>query len=56
MRDFNDWELDMVGNLLHILRGYKPTLEEDAVYWKGGRNGQFKVKEAYNLVVNKLGG
>nr|CAN81329.1 hypothetical protein VITISV_039333 [Vitis vinifera] len=52
--DFNDWELDMVGNLLHVLRGYKPTSEEDAVYWKGGRNGQFKVKEAYNLVVNTV--
>ena len=54
MRDFNDWELDMVGNLLYVLRGYKPTLEEDSVYWKGGRNGQFKVKEAYNLVVNTV--
>ena len=52
--DFNDWELDMVGNLLHVLRGYKPTSEQDAVYWKGGRNGQFKVKEAYNLVVNTV--
>ena len=54
MRDFNDWELNIVGNLLHVLRGYKPTLEEDSVYWKGGRNGQFKVKEAYNLVVNTV--
>ena len=54
MRDFNDWELDMVGNLLHVLRDYKPTLEEDSVYWKGGRNGQFKIKEAYNLVVNTI--
>ena len=54
MRDFNDWELDMVDNLLYVLRGYKPTLEEDSVYWKGGRNGQFKVKEAYNLVVNTV--
>ncbi|RVX21874.1 hypothetical protein CK203_001382 [Vitis vinifera] len=25
--------------------------EEDAVFWKGGRNGKFKVKEAYNLVL-----
>ena len=40
VRGFNDWELDMVG--------------EDAVFWKGGRNGQFKVKEAYNLVVNTV--
>ena len=54
MRDFNDWELDMVGNLLHVLRGYKPTLKEDSVPWKGGRNGQFKVKEVYNLLVNPI--
>ena len=54
VRDFNDWELDMVGNLLHVLRGHKPTSKEDTVYWKGGRNGQFKVKEAYNLVVNTV--
>ncbi|RVW30917.1 hypothetical protein CK203_097314 [Vitis vinifera] len=24
LRDFNDWELDLVGDFLHILRGYKP--------------------------------
>ncbi|RVW35996.1 putative ribonuclease H protein [Vitis vinifera] len=51
VRGFNDWELDLVGNLLHALRGFNPTLEEDAVFWKGGRNEKFKVKEAYNLVL-----
>ena len=54
VRGFNDWELDLVGNLLHTLRGFNPTLEEDAVFWKGGKNGKFKVKEAYNLVVNSV--
>ncbi|RVW26081.1 putative ribonuclease H protein [Vitis vinifera] len=24
LRDFNDWELDLVGDFLHILRGHKP--------------------------------
>ena len=52
LRDFNDWELNLVGNLLHVLRGYRLTLEDDSVSWKGGRNGQFGVKEAYNLLVN----
>ncbi|WJZ84180.1 hypothetical protein VitviT2T_003796 [Vitis vinifera] len=52
VRGFNDWELDLVGNLLHTLRGFNPTLDEDAVFWKGGKNGKFKVREAYNLVVN----
>ena len=50
LRDFNDWELDMIGNLLHVLRDYKPSMEEDSVCWKGGRNGKFRVKEAYRLV------
>ena len=41
----------MIGNLLHVLRDYKPSMEEDSVCWKGGRNGKFRVKEAYRLVV-----
>ncbi|RVW74598.1 Transposon TX1 uncharacterized 149 kDa protein [Vitis vinifera] len=54
LRDFNDWELDLVGNLLHVLRGYRLTLEEDSVSWKGGSNEHFRVKEAYNLLVNPI--
>ncbi|RVW90342.1 putative ribonuclease H protein [Vitis vinifera] len=34
IRDFNDWELDMVGNLLHVLREHRTTWEEDSVFWK----------------------
>ena len=30
LRDFNDWELDMVEDLLHMLRGHRPSLEEDS--------------------------
>ncbi|KAL6333218.1 hypothetical protein AAG906_028401 [Vitis piasezkii] len=52
LRDFNDWELDMVGELLHILRGHRPSLEEDSVMWRRGRNGLFRVKEAYRLLDN----
>ncbi|RVW70345.1 putative ribonuclease H protein [Vitis vinifera] len=50
LRDFNDWELDLVGDFLHILRGHKPSLEEDSVLWRKGRSGQFRVKEAYSLL------
>ncbi|RVW96406.1 putative ribonuclease H protein [Vitis vinifera] len=32
LRDFNDWELDMVGDLLHMLRGHRLSLEEDSVF------------------------
>ncbi|RVW22206.1 putative ribonuclease H protein [Vitis vinifera] len=52
LRDFNDWELDMVGDLLHALRGHRPSLEEDFVLWRRGRNGQFRIKEAYSLLAN----
>ena len=54
IRDFNDWELDMIGNLLHDLRGHRITLEKDSVFWKEGRNGQFRVKEAYSLLDSPL--
>ena len=50
MRDFNDWELDTVGEFLHMLRGHKPSLEEDSVLWRQGRSGRFRVKEAYSLL------
>ena len=42
----------MVGDLLHMLRGHRPSLEEDSVFWRQGRNGQFRVKEAYSLLTN----
>ena len=42
----------MVGDLLHVLRGHRPSLEEDLVLWRGGRNGQFRVKETYSLLAN----
>ena len=42
----------MVGDLLHVLRGHRSSLEEDSVIWRQGRNGQFRVKEAYSLLTN----
>ncbi|RVX22282.1 hypothetical protein CK203_001561 [Vitis vinifera] len=50
VRDFNDWELDMVGDLLRTLRGHRPSLEDDSVKWRQGRNGLFRVKEAYRML------
>ncbi|RVW45179.1 putative ribonuclease H protein [Vitis vinifera] len=49
-RDFNDWELDMVGDLLRTLRGHRPSLEDDSIKWRQGRKGAFRVKEAYSLL------
>ena len=42
----------MVGDSIHVLRGNRPSLEEDSVFWKGGRNEQSKIKEAYSLLAN----
>ena len=50
-RGFNDWELDLIGDLLSMLRDYKISPNEDSVFWKGGGNGIFGVKEAYNLLI-----
>ena len=44
--------MNLVGNLLHVLRGYRLTLEDGSIFWKDGRNGQFGVKEVYSLLVN----
>ncbi|RVW81043.1 putative ribonuclease H protein [Vitis vinifera] len=54
LRDFNDWELDMVGNLLDVLREHRVTLEEDSVIWKEGRDGLFRVKKAYNMLASPI--
>ena len=48
IRDFNDWEVELVGELLQALRGVKITWEDDSVFWKGGGSGQFRVKDAYS--------
>ncbi|RVW39954.1 putative mitochondrial protein [Vitis vinifera] len=37
LRDFNDWELGLVGDFLQILRGHKPSGVEDSVLWSKGR-------------------
>ncbi|RVW19794.1 hypothetical protein CK203_115975 [Vitis vinifera] len=49
VRDFNDWEMDMVGDLLHTLRGHRPSWRMIQLV-EAGRNGLFRVKEAYRLL------
>ncbi|RVW77399.1 hypothetical protein CK203_048088 [Vitis vinifera] len=39
------------GNVGSKFGGLKPSWEEDSVLWRKGRSGQFRVKEAYNLLV-----
>ena len=42
----------MVEELLQILRNQRINLEEDLALWKGGKNGQFGVKDAYGLLTS----
>ncbi|RVX21093.1 putative ribonuclease H protein [Vitis vinifera] len=51
LRDFNDWEMGLVGDFLQVLRGHKPSGVEDSVLWSKERRAHFRVKEAYNLLV-----
>ncbi|RVW88275.1 Transposon TX1 uncharacterized 149 kDa protein [Vitis vinifera] len=55
LRDLNDWEVGLVGNILAVLRDYSVTMEEDAVCWKKGEDGLFKIKYAYNVLANSHG-
>ena len=50
-RDFNNWELDLIGDLLILLREFRLSSEEDSVFWKDGGSGIFGVKDAYFLLV-----
>ena len=43
--------MDLIGDLLSMLRDYRISLEEDSVFWKSGGNGIFGVKDAYKLLV-----
>ena len=49
-RNFNDWELDALGELLHLLRDLRTSLEEDPVIWKGESHGRFRIRDAYKLL------
>ncbi|RVW55245.1 hypothetical protein CK203_067047 [Vitis vinifera] len=55
LRDLNDWEVGLVGNILAVLRDYSVTVEDDSVCWKKGEDGLFKVKYAYNVLANSQG-
>ncbi|KAJ9694717.1 hypothetical protein PVL29_010271 [Vitis rotundifolia] len=42
IRDFNDWEVEMVGELLQALRDFRIIWEDDLVFWKGGEVGSLE--------------
>ncbi|RVX21568.1 hypothetical protein CK203_002086 [Vitis vinifera] len=49
-RDFNDWELEQIGNMLNLLKDFRTSTEEDAVRWKRESNGVFGAKGAYKML------
>ena len=46
-RAFNDWELDMVVNLLNALQKEKVSSEPDKISRNRGKGDSFSVKKAY---------
>ena len=49
-RDSNDWELDAIGELFHMLRDLRISSKEDSVIWKEGSHGSFLIRDAYKLL------
>ncbi|RVW52237.1 LINE-1 reverse transcriptase-like [Vitis vinifera] len=46
-RDFNDWEIDQIGEMLNLMKDFRISQEEDSVRWKREGNGVFGAKGAY---------
>ena len=51
-RNSNDWELDALGELFHMLRDLRISPDEDSVIWKGGGHGLFRIRDAYKLLTS----
>ncbi|RVX12905.1 putative ribonuclease H protein [Vitis vinifera] len=49
-RNSNDWELDALGELFHMLRDLRISPKEDSVIRKGGGHGLFRIRDAYKLL------
>ncbi|RVW16378.1 hypothetical protein CK203_067822 [Vitis vinifera] len=46
-RDFNDWEIDQIGEMPNLLKDFRISQEEDSVRWKREGNGVFGAKGPY---------
>ncbi|RVX00224.1 putative ribonuclease H protein [Vitis vinifera] len=55
-RDFNDWEMEQIGDMLNLLKDFRTSLEEDLVRWKREGNGVFGAKGAYNILSGSSAG
>ena len=52
VRAFNDWVIDLVVNLLHVLQNERVSTALDRVIWKGAVDATFTICNAYNLLVS----
>ena len=55
VRAFNDWEVDLVANLLFVLKKERVSTKLDGVTWKGAADATFSVHNAYNLMFSSSG-
>ena len=47
--EFNEWELDLEVDFLHILESDRPSMENgDRMRWKLKKNGDFDIRSFYN--------
>ncbi|RVW63478.1 putative mitochondrial protein [Vitis vinifera] len=46
----NDWELEAIRELFHMLRDLRISSEEDLVIWKGEGHSSFRIRDAYKLL------
>ena len=56
VRDFNDWEMDQIGDMLNLLKDFRISPEEDSVRWKWEGNGVFGAKGAYKRLCGSSAG
>ena len=55
LRAFNNWELDLVTNLLiSTLQQERVTSELDGISWKGMGGDSFSVREAYRVLHSRM--
>ena len=55
VKAFNDWEVDLVVNLLYVLQKERVSMKLDSVTWKWAAGATFSMHNAYNLLAPSSG-
>ena len=61
MRDFNDWEVDVVAEFFQFLHSHKvpnaaPIVAPDGLRWKLCKDGAFTSRSFYYALMDRRGG